>query len=463
MNFEPVMDWLEAHTEQVLLMAVVGLASFIVLMWGRHRLLRWWLNQLRGFGNRLGSTTQLDTFRVASITWVVFLSAYLASLFAPAEEAWVPVTKQVLLSGFILTTGASAARFARRLAYVIGEQQHARTQTVELAAAVPTGGFVIITALGLLQTWGAEIGPLLLASSVVVVVLVVGFRDFLPTLIASLQLQGRGIEPGRYVRLESGVEGTITEMSWRSIAIETPEGDHVHIPLSSLVRQTVQTYEGRGRAARVPFRFSMRSQLRVFTGLRARNLTELAGHLRTVPSSSVYYHTHQYLEEHQWLTPTPGNAFAAWVAEDVGDEGVGEQLAAVDVVGMATTEAARERLVGILQEAIDRDGDPRSVPAGEEFHFITTVTFVVPLPTVATNLRSLATAVRRLPPSSLYYHLFESKLLGEDGAESDFAQWARDSLDDPDLGRAIDRLNPYDYTLEGLRSSLIRLIENRLT
>ncbi len=176
----------------------------------------------------------------------------------------------------------------------------------------------------------------------------------------------------------------------------------------------------------------------------------------------MYYHTHQYLEEHQYLTPTPGNAFAAWVSENVGNEAVAEQLAAVDVVGMATTDAARERLVGILQEAIDRGDDSRSVPEGEEFHFIKTVTFVVPLPVVATNLRGLAAAVHQLPPSSLYFHLFECKLLSVDASEVDLAQWARDSLDDPDLARGIDRLNPYDYTLEGLRSSLTKLIENRL-
>ena len=462
MNFDPVVEWLGTYTQHVLLMGIVASASFIVLMWGRHRLLRWWLQQLQALGSRLGSAAQFDTFRVASIAWVIFLSTYLAAQFAPAEEPWVPVIKRILLSGFILSTGASAARFARRLAYVIGEQHQARTQTVELAAVAPTGGLVIVTALGVLQTWGAPIAPLLLASSVVVVVLVVGFRDYLPTLVASLQVQGRGIEPGRYIRLESGVEGAVTDVSWRSVAIETPEGNHVHIPHPLLVRQTVQTYAGRAHTARVPFRFSMRSQLREFTGLRARNLTELANHLRTVPASSVYYHTHQYLEEHQYLTLTPGNAFAAWVSEDVGDEAVAQQLAAVDVVGMATTDAARERLVGILQEAIERGGDLRSVPAGEEFHFITTVTFIVPLPTFATNLRGLAAAVRQLPPSSLYFHLFESKLLSEDAAQTDFALWARDSLDDPDLAREIDRLNPYDYTLEGLRSSLIKLIENRL-
>ncbi len=229
MNFDSLIEWLQANTQDVLLMGIVGSASFIVLMWGRRRLLRWWLQQLQAFGNLVGNSPPFDTFRVASIAWVVFLSTYLAALFAPAAEPWVPVTERILLSGFILTTGASAARFARRLAHVIGEQHDARRQTVELVAAVPTAGLVIITALGILQTWGAQIAPLLLSFSVVGVVLVLGFRDYFPTLVASLQVQGRGIEPGRYVRLESGVEGTVTDVSWRSTVIETPAGNLVHV------------------------------------------------------------------------------------------------------------------------------------------------------------------------------------------------------------------------------------------
>lgn len=462
MEVTSLFDWLEANWRDVLVAGIIGLASFIVLMAGRRILLRWWLRQLVAIGNWLGNGYPFDTLTVASLAWVSLLSAYFAFQFAPAPDPWLDIAAKVLLSGFILSTGASAARFARRLAHLVGERYRTRHQAVELIGAVPTGALVIVTALGVLQTWGAPMAPLLLAAGVAGVALIVAFRDYFPTFVASMQVAARGVEVGRYVRIGSGDEGTVTNLSWRDVTIRTVDGDSIHVPSVAMVRQTVQTFAQRVHVAREPFHFFTRNQLRELTGMRARNLTELASHLRNLPASSMYYHTHQYLEEHQYLTPTPANAFAAWVSENLRNDVVAEELAAVDVIGMATTDAARERLTGILQEAIDRGEDRRSAPPGEEFYFVKTVTFVIPLRHIATDLRELAAVVRNLPPSSLYFHLFESRLLSDHPDDTNLSQWVRDSVGNTELAREIDRLNPYDYTQEGLRSSLTRLIENRL-
>ena len=455
-------EWMETNWRDTLVTGIVGLASFIVLMWGRRQLLTWWLRQLEAFGSRLSDDPPFDTLRLASLAWVGLLSAYCAVQFVPAPDPWVEVAGRVLFSGFILATGTSATRFARKLAHLVGRRYSARHQTVELVGAIPAGALVVVTALGVLQTWGAPMAPLLLAAGVSGVVVVVASRDYMPTFVASFQVSARGVEVGRYVRLGSGVEGTVTGISWRDVTIRSVDGDSIHVPHLSLVRQTVQAFGRKPHAASEPFRFSARSQLRELTGLRAHNLAELAAHLRTVPASSIYYHTHQYLEEHQYLTPTPANAFAAWVSNNLRDEAVAEALAGVDVVGISTTDAARERLTGILQEAVGRGEDTRPAPPGEEFHFVKTVTFIMPIPYLANDLREMVAIIRKLPPSSLYFHLFESRLLSEDPSATDISRWVRDSVGDADLAREIDRLNPYDYTLEGLRSSLTRLIENRL-
>jgi hypothetical protein len=57
--------------------------------------------------------------------------------------------------------------------------------------------------------------------------------------------------------------------------------------------------------------------------------------------------------------------------------------------------------------------------------------------------------------------MFEAKLrLGK--GKNDFSAWIESSLDEPELAAEISRINPYTYTLEGLRLSLIQLIEKRL-
>lgn len=45
---------------------------------------------------------------------------------------------------------------------------------------------------------------------------------------------------------------------------------------------------------------------------------------------------------------------------------------------------------------------------------------------------------------------------------NDFSTWLKDNLDEAELADEIARLDPYVYTLEGLRSALIQLIEKHI-
>jgi len=89
------------------------------------------------------------------------------------------------------------------------------------------------------------------------------------------------------------------------------------------------------------------------------------------------------------------------------------------------------------------------------------VSVIFPTPYLAHDLREFVEALRRISLGALYFHIFESRLrLGK--GQNDFSTWLKDSLGEPELGEEIARLDPYTYTLEGLRSSLIRLIEKRI-
>ena len=73
----------------------------------------------------------------------------------------------------------------------------------------------------------------------------------------------------------------------------------------------------------------------------------------------VYYHTHHFLEESHYLTPTSSNDFAIWVSEALGDEALSERLDSIDTMGFPTLGALRERLVGILEEYLEDNPDGR--------------------------------------------------------------------------------------------------------
>jgi len=136
-------------------------------------------------------------------------------------------------------------------------------------------------------------------------------------------------------------------------------------------------------------------------------------------------------------------------------------LASVNTFEFPNLGALRERLIGIIEEHLTKGSNSREAMTGREFHFMKSVSVILPTPYVAHDLREFTEALRKISLGSLYFHVFESRLRLGRGL-NDFSVWLRDSLDEVELGEEIAQLDPYTYTLEGLKSALIQLIEKRI-
>ena len=111
----------------------------------------------------------------------------------------------------------------------------------------------------------------------------------------------------------------------------------------------------------------------------------------------------------------------------------------------------------ILQSHLEGTERLPSVPLGQEFHFMASRTYVLKTPYVARTVEEFKDLLGRVSINTLYFHIFEAKLRLEKG-ENDFSQWLRD-LGKSVLADQIARLDPYTYTLEGLRNKLVQLVE----
>lgn len=211
-----------------------------------------------------------------------------------------------------------------------------------------------------------------------------------------------------------------------------------------------------------PFRFSTSLILQEATGLRAARLRSLAQLLRVVPDSCIYYHTHYFLLQHHYLTPEPSNDFAYWVGEVLGEEALGERLAGLDIMEHISLSTLRQRLVDIIEHYLRRTPTARFKFAseGEEFFFIKSVQVILPTPYTAATLAEFADMLERVSVRSLYFHVFDARLrLGR--KTNDFSLWL-EQLGYPELAQEIAGLDPYDYTLESLRSLMLSLVRRAL-
>ncbi len=207
-----------------------------------------------------------------------------------------------------------------------------------------------------------------------------------------------------------------------------------------------------------PFQFMTKADLALLLGRKARNARELFEGLRDVPAMSIYYHTHRYLQEHHYLSPEPPNDFAFWVTTVLNDDALGERLASIDIIQCVSVEEIRDRFLGLLGDHLARDERAIDCPRGEEFHFMSCQTFVFPTPYTATDLGEFREALEHVTFGTLYYHMFDARMRPALGA-NDFSLWIRD-IGYPALAEAIQALDPYTYTLDGLRRTIIRLIDD---
>src|SRR5687767_2051068 len=131
------------------------------------------------------------------------------------------------------------------------------------------------------------------------------------------------------------------------------------------------------KTARQSFQFVTQVNLTECTEWRAASLSDLHRHLMAVPESVIYYHTHHFLRQHQFLSPEPPNDFAYWVGEALGDDGLAESLASVDIVHMQSLEKLRLEFLRRIDEYFAAGGKDLSAPPGEDFFFMRAVSFIL--------------------------------------------------------------------------------------
>ena len=208
-----------------------------------------------------------------------------------------------------------------------------------------------------------------------------------------------------------------------------------------------------------PFQFSTSLKLKELTEKKARTVKELVEVIKDIPGASIYYHTHVFLQKHQSFSPEPPNDFAYWVANTLGERKLGEELSAIDICAFSTIRELREKIINVIENHLFESKNPlRYASPGQEFEFIKAHSFVMPTGLTANSLLEFIQALEKVTVHSIYFHIFEAKLRLEKGV-NDFSFWIGTSANAPQAAKSIAALDPYTFTLEGLRKKIIDIVK----
>jgi len=455
------LSWPSERWPEVIIPVAVFIAALIATLWLRrvsYKALTRWAEKTKWQGDDI----LLQATRGASVLWCIMVSAALGLAVSSVQSRWKDLSGDGLWTLLVLSLALTAFNLADQLIPQYGEKFQFSQRTVRLTGTIVKAFIIVIGILLVLEIWGVPTSPILLVVALVVLIAALAFRETLPNLLAGFQLSTtEQVKVGDYIKLETGEEGYVRTIDWRMTQIEGLDQSTIFIPNRKLIQTTVINYGRPIKKAKEAFRFYDRLHLKELTGLKAKNLRELADILKNAPDSIVYYHTHNFLEEHHYLTPEPANDFALWVNDVLGDVVLGERLASIDAFEFPNLRALSERLVNVMEERLSSGGEFRQATEGREFYFVKSVSVILPTPYIAHDLREFLESLRKLSLGSLYYHIFESRLRLQK-ATNDFSVWLEQSLDEPELADEIAKFDPYTFTLEGTKSQLIQLIEKRL-
>jgi small-conductance mechanosensitive channel len=456
-----MVEWLIDNWLKITVPILAFLASYIVGLWVRKvvsNAFERWASRVRWQGSKLVMTAVHRPF----IFWFLILGVFIAIQVSVVTPQVKVITTKAMGSLFVLSLGWLVINLCGHLLETYLPRLKTRWPSITLAKNVTRTTIVVVCALIILEILGMPTSPLLVLIAVAILAAALALRNAAPNLFAGFHLSTtRQIKVGDYIKLETGEQGYVTELSWYNTWIKAFDESIIIVPNNRLLQFTVVNYGHPLKKAEEPFRFRSRMYIKELTGLKAKNLRELVDTLKKVPDSVIYYHTHRFLEEHHYLIPEPSNDFAVWVNDVLGEEVLGERLASVNTFEFPSLSALRERIVVIIEEYLARKANSREAMPGREFCFMKSVSVVISTPYVAHDLREFVEALRKISLGSLYFHVFESRLRLGRGL-NDFTIWLQDSLEEAELGEEIARLDPYTYTLEGLRLAFIQLIEKRI-
>ncbi|NQU18109.1 MAG: hypothetical protein HQ564_08610 [Candidatus Saganbacteria bacterium] len=215
------------------------------------------------------------------------------------------------------------------------------------------------------------------------------------------------------------------------------------------------------RKAQKPFRFSTSSVLVILTGQRARHLKEFIEKLKTMPDGVIFYHVHNAFREYHFAPGKYTNDFAYWIGEVLGESTLAEKIANIEIDDYSSLISLKETIIKLVEGFLTCAVEIRRAPPGKEFYFCRNMSFIMPTKYEVRNLDEFCDALKRVGMRSLYFHFFEARLrLGH--KSNDFSEWMRRELKEEDLALKIEKLNPYLYTLDGLRNRIIELIEEKI-
>ncbi len=185
----------------------------------------------------------IDSIKNSSILLVAAIGVHVGLSFSEIPEKHMAYIGRILHVVIILAVTFASATLAGRLFRNYIQQSNIPIPTTGLAYSILKATILVIGFLIALTDLGISIAPLITALGVGALAVALALQDTLANLFAGVHiLMEKSIRIGDFVRLETGQEGYVDDITWRSTRVRMLPNNMVVIPNSKLAQSVVTNY-----------------------------------------------------------------------------------------------------------------------------------------------------------------------------------------------------------------------------
>ena len=233
---------MEIDTMKFLLPMATALGSMLILLIIRFVLFR----ILRAWAERTTSKLDdiiIDSTKNPSILFAAALGLHIGLSFSEIPDKHMAYIGRILHVLIILSVTIASATLAGRLFRNYIQKSNIPIPTTGLAYGILKGTIFVIGFLIILTDLGISIAPLITALGVGGLAVALALQDTLANLFAGVHiLMEKSLRIGDFVKLETGQEGYIDDITWRTTRIRMLPNNMVVIPNSKLAQSVVTNY-----------------------------------------------------------------------------------------------------------------------------------------------------------------------------------------------------------------------------
>jgi small-conductance mechanosensitive channel len=185
----------------------------------------------------------IDSIQNPSLLLAIAIGVHLGLSFSDIPEKHLAYLSKSIHIVIILAVTLAGANMAGRMFKNYVQKSNLPIPTTGLAYGILKGTILVIGVLVCLSVLGISIAPLLTALGVGGLAVALALQDTLANLFAGIHiLMEKSIRVGDFVKLETGQEGYIDDITWRTTRVRMLPNNVVVVPNNKLAQSVVTNY-----------------------------------------------------------------------------------------------------------------------------------------------------------------------------------------------------------------------------